>query len=58
MPSESEQTLVNEKGDKVRKQGKSFQLTAIQKLCHDACRARLMLHPYIEQAAKTLCLQW
>ena len=31
---------------KVHKQGKSFQLHAIRKLCQDACQ-RLMLYPYI-----------
>ena len=44
--------LVNEKGDvlmakrysKVQKQGMSFQLPAIRKLCQDACQ-HLMLHP-------------
>ena len=37
---------------KVRKQGMSFQLPAIRKLCQDACQ-RLMLHPYIT-ASRTI----
>ena len=31
---------------KCRKQGMSFQLPAIRKLCQDTCQC-LMLHPYI-----------
>ena len=37
---------------KVQKQGMSFQLPAIRKLCQDACQ-RLMLHPYIT-ASRTI----
>ena len=47
--------LISPRPPIVRKQGMSFQLPAIQKLCQDACSARCYIPTSLpqEQAAKT-----